>query len=363
MRDPLARQIVRDALRLRERDRLWIHTWKHTQDLAEEIAQEALTRGATPLISLSTDALFRHALKKAPQEAVVTPPDHWSGGVAKATALVLLEGPQDPSILKTAEKGKAMSLIGHQASVLGAAYAHGVRALLVHTTAITPKAAQVYGVNHAKWRKAVEQCMAANQAEILSLARRIEKLLRRHSTIHISSREGTDLRLRIRSSKLIIDDGVIDQEDIRRKSFIAHLPGGTITVAVDESSAEGSVIFDLPRAFLGDVVNDLRLDFKKGHITGVRALRGESTFTGALEAASGDKDRLSSLTFGINPNAQALLGMPTDALVQGTVTLGIGDNTFIGGRARSTFSYQHTLSSAIVGVGPTAIITEGKLSI
>lgn len=359
----LAKRIVGDCLRIRESDLFWIHSWQHCHALAEEIAQEAQARGASIMLSSTSDALLEHVLKKAPQEALITPPDHWRSGVAKATAFVLLEGPEDPGILKAADKGKALSITGHINRILGTAVANKARTLRVRLPSFTQKAARAYGIKYTQWSQAVNQSLTANQAEMLDLGQRIVALLRSHNEIHISTKDGTDLKFRIRRSNLILDDGVIDREDIQRKSFLAHLPAGVVSVAVDESSAEGSVSFDLPRAFLGEIINGMRFDFNKGQLVKYRAMSKEATFTRAFRAATGAKERLSSLTFGINPKVKEKFGTPTDALIQGTVTLGLGDNTSLGGKNKSTFSYQHTLSNAIVSIGPTVVIMEGKLTI
>ncbi|MFX1476144.1 MAG: aminopeptidase [Promethearchaeota archaeon] len=359
----LGKRIVGDCLRIRESDLLWIHSWQHCHALAEEIAQEAQGRGASIMISTTSDALLQHVLKKAPQEALVTPPDHWRQGVAKATAFVLLEGPEDPGILKAADKGKALSIMGHINGVLGSAVSNKTRTLRVRTPSFTQKAARTYGISYQKWLETINQSLTANQAEMMDLGQRIVDLLRSHSSIHISTQDGTDLRFRIRRSNITLDDGVIDREDVQRKSFLANLPAGTVTVAVEESSTEGSIAFDLPRAFLGEVIKGLRFDFNKGQLVKYRALSNEATLTRAFRAAKGAKDRLGSITFGINPRIKEKFGHSTDELIQGVVTLGLGDNTYLGGKNKSTFSYQNSLSNAIVSIGPTVVIMEGKLSI
>lgn len=356
----LARQIVRDALRIRDQERLWILTWNHTEDLAEEIAQQAHLHGASVTVTLMTEALLVHLLKKAPLEAVTTPPTHWFSGVSKSTALVVLDGPEDPGIFRTADKGKALATTGHITRLLGTAFAHRVRALYVRTTGFTEKAAKVYGLSHSKWINEANRCLSANQAAIIELGQQLMPLLRKHREIHLSSSEGTDLRFRTQGVPLI-DDGIIDQEDLRNKNVLAQLPPGTISIPVDESSAEGTVVLNWPRAFLGDIIQNLRLDFKKGQVVDIRALKGEKTFERALRAGTGSKDRLTRFVFGINPNATTSLGQPTDALIPGTITIGLGDNRFIGGKSKSNFCYEHTVNDAIVSIGPTAVIMDGKL--
>lgn len=362
MSNSLARRIIRDSLRIRDRDRLWIHTWDHAYDSAEEIAKEAQSHGASTVISIQSESLMSHVLKKSPQEAVSTSPEHWFHGVSKSTAFVVLNGPEDPTILKTVDSGKASNFLSQLIRLQGTAISNRVLVLDVLSTGFTEKAAKAYSIDYEKWLNATKRCLEANQADMLNLGKQINELIKRQKSIHVSSSEGTDLTFRIRGSEPVIDDGIIDQDDIQRKTYYAQLPAGTISVPVEESSAEGTVVFNWPRAFLGGTVENLRLNFKKGEIVDYRVLKGEESFARVLRAASGSKDRLTYLRFGINPNATEHFGHSIDALIPGTISLGLGDNTRIGGRSHSNFSYEHTLNNAIVSIGPTAVIMDGKLT-
>lgn len=362
MASALARQIILDALRVRDQELVWVHTWNHSIDLAHEIVEQAQLHGAGVVLSMANESTIDHVLKNAPLEAATTSPRHWLSGVSKADALILLDGPEDPAIFKPIDKGKVLAVIGQQTQVLGTAFSNRVRTLFVRTTGLTEKAAKTYDIDYSKWLQESNRCLSTNQADILDLGRRISVLLNKDREIHLSSSEGTDLRFRTRGSPLI-DDGVIDQEDMRSKNVFAQLPAGTVAIPVDESSAEGTIVLNWPRAYLGDIIQNLRLDFKKGEITNMRALKGEKTFERALRAGIGAKDRLTSLIFGINSNATTSFGQSTDALIPGTLTIGLGDNSFIGGRIHSNFSYQHTLNDAIVSIGPTAVIMDGKLTL
>jgi leucyl aminopeptidase (aminopeptidase T) len=362
MSTSFARKVVRDALRIRDQDRLWVHTWHHAFPLAEEIVQQAQLHGAAVVLSTTTETLATHVLKKAPQEAINTPLSHWLAGIAKADALVVLDGPEDPGLFKTADKGKVLDIQNQTIRLLGTALSNRVRTLFVRTTAVTEKAAKVYGISHSTWTNENQRCLSMNQAKMVDLAKRFEDLLKKYREIHLSSSEGTDLRFRTHG-KSQIDDGIIDQDDIQNKNIISQLPAGTINIPIDESSAEGTVVFNLPHGFFGDTIQNLRLDFKKGQITNIRALKGAKTIEQVIRIGTGSKDRLTRLAFGINSQASTLLGQPTDALIPGTLTLGLGDNTFIGGRSQSNLVYDHTLNDAIVSIGPTAVIMEGKLSL
>jgi leucyl aminopeptidase (aminopeptidase T) len=204
--------------------------------------------------------------------------------------------------------------------------------------------------------------LSANQAAIINLGNRIGSLLSKHRNIHLSSSEGTDLRFRTRGRPLI-DDGIIDQDDVQTKNIIAQMPAGSISMPIDPTSAEGTMVFKWSRGYLGDTIENLRLDFNKGQVVGIRALKGEKTIEGALEAGTGTKDQLTRLTFGINEKATTPLGQPLDDLIPGSITLGLGANTFLRGRCHSNLTYSHTLNDAIVSIGPTAVIMDEKLTL
>ncbi|MFX0079772.1 MAG: aminopeptidase [Candidatus Hermodarchaeota archaeon] len=361
MSSSFARQIVRDALRIRDQERVWVHTWNHSLDLAQEIIEQAQLHGAAVVLSVTSESSVTHLMKKAPQEAVTTPSDHWLSGVTKSNALIVLDGPEDPGIFKNADISKVLGVTSQITRLLGTAFFSQVRTLFVRTTGFTEKAAKTYGISQTNLMNESNRTLTANQAEIIELGQHFERLLNQYREIHLSSSEGTNLRFRTRG-KPRIDDGIIDQADIQNKNVFTQLPAGTITIPIDESSAEGSVIFNLPRGYLGDTIQNLRLDFKKGQITDTRVLKGAKTIESALHTGTESKDRLTRLTFGINPGGSTTFGQHTDTLIPGTLTLGLGDNTYIGGRSQSNLIYDHTLNDAIVSIGPTAVIMEGKLT-
>ncbi|MFX1566236.1 MAG: aminopeptidase [Promethearchaeota archaeon] len=360
MTSKIALAIIRDALRVRDQERVWIHTWNHCLELAEEVAQQAQLHGGIVTMSLMTESLLTHALKKAPQEAVITPPTHWLTGIAKSDALIIMDGPEDPSVYKSVEQGKAIHLTNQINQLLDTAFSNRVRTLLVRTTSFTEQAAKIYNLDYGTLIQESNRCVTANQSEILDLGHRIVPLLRKHRDIHLSSREGTDVRFRTQGTPLI-DDGIVDQTDVKSKNVLAHYPAGTISIPIDPNSAEGTVAFNWPKAYLGDIVQNLRLDFKKGQAVNLRASKGEQTVERAIFAGTGLKDHLTRLTFGINPNASIPLGLALDELIPGSITLGFGDNRFIGGRSQSNLAYTHSLNDAIVSIGPTAIIMDEKI--
>lgn len=65
--------------------------------------------------------------------------------------------------------------------------------------------------------------------------------------------------------------------------------------------------------------------------------------------------------FGIGINHAAKPGFLDNAIVQGSVTLGIGDNKELGGANVSAFGFQGTLGKPTVLLDGRTLISEGKL--
>ena len=65
------------------------------------------------------------------------------------------------------------------------------------------------------------------------------------------------------------------------------------------------------------------------------------------------------LTLGFNPKAQA--GFTMNNIVSGAVTLGLGGNEGVGGKNKSGFYFEHTLTGATVRAGGTVLIKDGQL--
>jgi len=142
-------------------------------------------------------------------------------------------------------------------------------------------------------------------------------------------------------------------------SYDAALPAGSVTVAPAETSANGIVGFDLPIPQVGVLIQGLSWSFKNGKLTTFTATKNVKPTKDWWAKARGTKDRIASLSFGINP--QARYGFLNNAIVQGAVSIGIGDNRFIGGKNNSDYGFEGTLSKATVKLDKKPFIRRGKL--
>src|SRR6059036_4361268 len=71
------------------------------------------------------------------------------------------------------------------------------------------------------------------------------------SHLEISAPNGTRFSCDLVGRKAGIDDGVVSKEDLDVGDVISNVPAGEAFVIPDETSAEGTIVFDRPAAYLG----------------------------------------------------------------------------------------------------------------
>ena len=75
--------------------------------------------------------------------------------------------------------------------------------------------------------------------------------------------------------------------------------------------------------------------------------------------AAGDRERIASLTVGINPNAKP--GFSLNSIAAGAVSVAIGENQHLKGKNKSTFHCQGTIGNASLTVDDRLLVEAGKI--
>jgi leucyl aminopeptidase (aminopeptidase T) len=226
---------------------------------------------------------------------------------------------------------------------------------------LTLPRARAYGFNFRKWKKATQAASSIDYRSLARLGRRLRKVLSKARTIHVSAPNGTDLTLQVVRRRWLISDGVVDRADIREENFSDNIPAGSISAVPVQGTGRGVIVFNTSAPYAGTLVKRMRWRFQRGRLT---YFSGDDTINrvkATLAQSTGDKDRLALFTIGFNPKAQ--LGFLTNNLVAGTVTLGIGGNEVVGGKNKSGFYFEHSLTGATVKAEGVTIVKDGQLNI
>jgi len=357
----IAENVVNQSLRIREDDVVHISTSRHMLDLAEEIAMECRRAGAETTTLYWSEPVWYSSILELPLD--------WLRGASK-TDLALLDIATVNINLAAATDPAQMAKISPErlaANSEGADYSYRKYAERKPRTAnlalplVTPQRARAYGFSYSAWKRATESALRADYTKISAAGLKLRELFDDAHAVHITSRNGTDLKFQMAGRKSLVDDGVIDDDDLSSGNYQTTLPAGHIDIAPDENSANGIVVFDLPVTLRGKLTQGLSWSFENGQINRFTAAKNVDMVVPVWEKATGDKSRFGLFAIGFNYAAKT--GFMNDTIASGAVTLGVGENKTIGGQNVSTFAFQGTLKKSTVDFDGRIVVSEGRLKI
>jgi len=155
--------------------------------------------------------------------------------------------------------------------------------------------------------------------------------------------------------------GEVRPED-RKLPFgsMANVPDGSVYVAVDESTADGTLVANRPtRPGPGASLHGGRFTFRDGRLVGAKFASGGAAFRHAFGAAGVGKDRPSFLEIGLDP---AITDAPLlEEAERGAVSVGVGSNASFGGKTRVDFLSYLTVAGADLSIDDRPLVRRGRL--
>ncbi len=358
----VARRLLGDGIGLKRDESVIIETWNHTLPYAAACVVEARRIGARPLLLLEDEAAYWRSVDVAPaiaRWAKVGAPE-WAA-LAKTDGYVFFPGPSDMSRLRSMPTPQYGQLTGYNSEWYKrarAAHVRGVRCMLGYAS---ESQADLYGVSASDWRAGLVQgIVGADPRAIRADGRKVARKLAKGKVLRITASNGTDLEVRLRGRRPWIDDGTVDDEDVRLGHNVAVAPPGAVAVAVDERSGGGVAIANRP-TFLGLArLEGGQWEFHDGRLTGALYTQGQAFFDDRFQKAAKGKEILSYLSVGLNPAVSA--GIPqVEDQEAGAITLGIGGNASYGGSNRVPFFTWIVIGEATVAVDGAPLCDRGQV--
>jgi len=281
-------------------------------------------------------------------------------GSMDSSNIIGLGGPKDPGPMRRVPKDKFSAMFqGEQAHYEAAMQKKISRSVFMSIGQVTKERAKAYGFSYPTWKRNVTDALSVRPSELHKFGKYLASYLSGSGEVRLTAPNGTDLTFRLDSRPVHIHDGIIDDEDLAKGSRSVSLPTGEVFTTVDETSAEGRVVFDVPTPQVGVLIKDMAWKFESGHLTDFTAKKNVDATKAFWDKASGAKDLLSSITLGINPKAKSSFLMPY--IAKGAVSVGIGENREIGGKVQSDYFFGSTLSKATLEVAGKTIVKDGKI--
>jgi leucyl aminopeptidase (aminopeptidase T) len=166
-----------------------------------------------------------------------------------------------------------------------------------------------------------------------------------------------ELRLTLGERPWIPDDGLIDEEGVKRGGVVSNLPAGSIYTTVLEDETKGEIHF--PRT---EDATDVLLRFERGRIVEISAKSGANELEAMFDAHSGQPRRVSHVGLGLNPTLRTPLGWTlVDENMAGCLVVAFGENRYMSGENESSLNVDFELPGTTLEVDGKVIADAGAL--
>ena len=359
----IARRLVNTCLRIGPEDVVVIETTPHMVGLATQVSIECYKTGADAEVVLHTDEAFFSLLETQTPERLSRTSKASIAMAQTMTVNVSLVTLENPERLRDVRPERMAAINRSRIPVEEVKLKRRVKTAYVGLSDITTKRAETYGMNLAGWKRAVENASSEDYSELARFGAKVRGLLTGKSEIHIKAAEGTDLKFKLAGRSPRLNDGIIDEEDMKNSAFSIVIPAGDVSVAMDETSAEGRFVSNIPQPWLGRWVEGVEWRFRNGRIVGFDAKNNLSALKAEYEASKGDKDRIGVLYLGLNKKAAAGQLFNLNQIASGAISIGVGDNKKLDGANQSEFDFLATIDNGTLAVNGQTIIKNRKYTL
>lgn len=200
----------------------------------------------------------------------------------------------------------------------------------------------------------IRECLGADYQEITGTSQKLSEMLTGASHVRIVTEAGSDLTLDISSRTGIADTGLLSES-----GAFGNLPAGEALIAPVECVGEGVLVVDGSVGGIGKVEEPVVLTITNGTIVNVQGGRDGERLKAMLKDTDNNAWKIAELGIGTNRQAK-LMGNPlVDEKVYGTIHVGFGDNSHMGGVQVSSMHYDCIITEPTLYLDGTCVIKKG----
>jgi aminopeptidase len=363
--EALANRLITQVAGVKESDIVFINGGVRDFELLENLVTDSRKVGAFPLLTISSDRMAKKYYEEVPEKYDAQSPDFDLKLATMPTVAVNIDSNEvegnlaDVSPTRLANTAKTGLPIGELMQK------RNVRQVEVGNDLYpTEWRAKRFGLTQEQLSKTFWEAVNSDYSSVQATGEKLKTTLTSGKELHITSPEGTDLKVKIEARPFFVSDGIISPEDVQKggPAVSVFLPAGELYTAPVTGTAEGKVII-AQEYYRGKEVTNLTLVFAAGKMT---SMTGTGAGFDALkkdynEVTDTGKDMFSYIDFGINPNLKIWPASKIGNWVQaGMVSLGTGINTWVGGDNRALFDAGGHLPGCTVTLDGNTIIEKGE---
>ncbi len=359
--EEVAKKIVTKCMRIKEDEVIRVVSGIPNLELAENIAVNIAKIGAFPTSAIYTDRLEKRLIEEVPKKHLKKTRKFFLKWLDDIDGFISIDPYVDPRILSKLPEDKIGAQREGNRPINDKFIELGIRWTGIGFP--TREKAEMFNIDFEEFWDMFWRALNTDYDKLYEEGNRIADRLRNADKIHLTSEKGTDLEFSIKGRKILVDDGIISDEDIKNKDVGNNLPCGEVFVAPIETSANGRAVFDL--AFnRGNKITDIDVNFKNGKLSKIKSKENEKLLKDVIKNSQGAKDVIGELGIGINPEVRKAIGYTiTDEKIIGTIHIAVGENRMFGGKNESTLHWDWVMMSPTMEVDGKTIMEDGKIII
>jgi leucyl aminopeptidase (aminopeptidase T) len=358
--EKLARTVLKDTLRLRKGENIVIEAWSESLPWAKPFVAEARRMGANPLLLYEDEEAFWEALKSGDARHTGRVGTHEWAALEKANAYVFFYGPSEWPRGDDFPPKKREGVAAYNGEWYQRAAKAKVRGARMYIGRTSQLAADRWKLDLDAWREELVRASLVPPGELHRVGARIGAKLAKGKRVSITHPNGTMLSFRLGKFPILLDDALVDASDIKGKNNMAAIPGGVVGVAIDHTSAVGTIVGNHTTYPDSGPVTGTRWTFSDGHLTEQTYASGGEPLQAAFgKAPKNGRDRLSFFSIGLNPEITNLPQMEDQEV--GAILFHLGGNLFRGGKNNSPFGAWSVVKGADVAIDDKPLLHDGKI--
>ena len=318
-----------------------------------------------PTLFLSTDRLSRTRFAEMPERFLGQEPKFFAEWLKHIDVWIGLPNTENPKAVFADIPEKRMAKTSKAARVVRDMLNDAkIRVVIIGYP--TAEVAADNGLEFSTYQNMHWKAIHADYRQISDQGNRLKDYFRGAKSVRVTSPHGTDITFEVGNRPIFVNDGIVTEQEARSKTFftrLASLPGGSLTFAPIETSANGKVVVPKDRCRF-EPLKDISFELKNGRLQNFRAAQGSQCFEETMAAYTGSKDTIGSIRIGLNPEWKVIEDdgdfRPEDAL--GMVTIGLGFNELLGGANKDPGGFSFPIVGATVEIDGRVVIKATKVS-
>lgn len=362
--EAIANRIVTQVAGVKEGEIVFISGGVRDFELLENLVTGSRKVGAFSLLTVGSDRMAKRYYEQVPEKYDTQNPDLGLKLATLPNVSIFVDSNEAEDVLagvspvRIANVGKTQQPVGELFQK------RNVRQVEIGN-GLYPTAwrAKQFGITQDVLAKTFWEAVNSDYAAVQATGEKVKTAVSTGKELHITSPDGTDLKMKIEGRPWFVSDGIISAEDVQKggPAVAVYLPAGEVYTTPVAGSAEGKIV--IPQSFFrGKEINNVAIIIVGGKVTSISGSGpGFEEWKKAYDAVTDPgKDLISFVDFGINPNLKIWPTSKIGNWVQaGMVTIGSGNNMWAGGDNKAGFDVGDHLPGCTVTLDGKTIIDKG----